>query len=64
MPLPHKEIQPEIDAFLQYPSFYLVWFTDGENPDLINLTFIKQHKTLVSVEELEGGAVYYFSGSH
>jgi hypothetical protein len=64
MPLPHKEIQQEIDACLQHPSFYLIWFTDGENPDLINLAFIKQHKTLVSVEELEGGAVYYFSGSH
>ena len=64
MPLPHKEIQQEIDAFLQYPSFYLVWFRDGENPDLIDLEFIKQHKTLVSVEEPEGGAVYYFSGSH
>ena len=60
--LPHKELQQEIDTFLKNHSFYLIWFRDGENPDLISLEFIKQHKMLVSVEELEGGAVYYFSG--
>ncbi len=59
--LPHKEIKQEIDAFLQHPSFYLIWFNEADNTDLISLDFIKQHKTLVSVEELEGGAVYYFS---
>jgi hypothetical protein len=61
--LPHKEIQAEIDLLLQKPSFCLVWLTDGENPDLIGLEFIKQHKKMVSVETMEDGAVYYFSAS-
>lgn len=61
--LPHKEIQQEKDIFLKLPSFYLIWFTDGENSDLVNLDFIKQHKKLVAVEELEGGAVYFFADS-
>ncbi len=61
--LPHKEIQPEKDAFLKHSSFYLVWFTDGENTDLISLDFIKQHKKLVAIEEIEGGAVYFFADS-
>lgn len=63
MALPHKEIQQEIDVFLQHPSFYLIWFTDGENADLVSLDFIKQHKKQVSMEEMEGGAVYFFADS-
>jgi hypothetical protein len=59
--LPHKEIQKEIDAFLQHPSFYVIWFNNGDNPDLVSLDFIKQHKKLVSVTEAENGAIYYFS---
>jgi hypothetical protein len=62
-PLPHKEIAGEIKAFLQQPSFHLAWFTDGENPDLVGLDFIKQHKRLVSAQEFEGGAIYLFSDS-
>jgi hypothetical protein len=61
MALPHKEIQKEIDAFLQHPSFYVIWFVDGDNPDLISLDFIKQHKKLISVTEAENGALYFFS---
>lgn len=61
--LPHKEIQQEKDGFLKHSSFYLIWFTDGENTDLVDLDFIKQHKKLVAVEELEGGAVYFFADS-
>ena len=61
LPLPHKEIQKEIDVFLQHTSFTLIWFIDGENPDLVSLDFIKQHKKLVSAQETEAGAVYFFS---
>lgn len=63
MALPHKEIQQEINAFLQHASFYVIWFVDGENTDLVDLDFIKQHKKLVSVQQTEGGAVYFFSDS-
>ncbi|MES2003654.1 MAG: hypothetical protein V4450_03970 [Bacteroidota bacterium] len=61
--LPHKEIQKEINAFLQHRSFYLVWFRDGENTDLVGLDFVKQHKKLVSAETLEDGSIYFFSDS-
>lgn len=62
-PLPHKEIQKEVDAFLQHPSFYLLWLTDGENTDLVNLDFIKQYRKQVSMKKLDGGAVYFFADS-
>ncbi len=63
MPLPHKEIEKEKTAFLQHPSFYLIWFNDGDNPDLVDVDFIRQHKKQVSVQQVEGGAVYFFSDS-
>ncbi len=59
--LPHKEIKKEIDLFLQTPAFYLVWFTDGENPDLISLDFIRKFKKQVSMQNIEGGTLYYFT---
>lgn len=62
MPLPHKELSLEKHVFLQHPSFYLIWFNDGENPDLVGLDFIKRHKQLQSVRSFGDGAIYFFSG--
>ncbi len=61
--LPHKEIEAEKAALCQKKRFWLVWLTDGDNPDLIDLAFIKQHKKMVSVQKMEDGAVYLFSDS-
>ncbi len=61
--LPHKEIEAEINVLLEKKTFWLVWLTDGENPDLINLDFIKQHKKIVSIQTMEDGFVYLFSDS-
>ncbi len=58
LPLPHKEIPKEIETFLQQDRFYLVWFRDGENTDLISLDFIKQKKRVEIVQELEDGILY------
>lgn len=61
--LPHKDIPSEINAFLQKPAFWLIWLQEGENPDLVSLDFIKQHKRLLSEKILEDGALYYFADS-
>lgn len=63
LPLPHKEIPKEISVFFQQPAFHLIWLTDGENADLVGLDFIKQYKKQVSVQQLDGGRIYYFSDS-
>jgi hypothetical protein len=63
MPLPHKEIDKEIHELLQHPSFCVIWLNDGVNDDLIDINFIRRHKKLVSVKQLEDGAVYFFSDS-
>lgn len=60
-PLPHKEIQQEIDRLLQKPAFYLVWFNDGVNEDLIGLDYIRQRRKLSEVKEFENGAIYLFT---
>lgn len=61
--LPHKEIQQEIDELLARPSFYLIWYINGDNPDLVSLDFIKQHKKLISAKETEEGGIYLFADS-
>jgi hypothetical protein len=63
MALPHKEINKEINELLQHPSFSVIWLNDGVNDDLIDINFIRRHKKLVYVKQLEDGAVYFFSDS-
>jgi hypothetical protein len=63
LPLPHKEMEKEKAIFLQQASFYLIWFNEADNPDLVNIDFIRQYKKQVSKQEVEGGAVYFFSDS-
>lgn len=57
--LPHKEIEAEINTFLQKNSFYLFWFVDGENADLVNLDFISSKKSLRLVKEIEGNQIFF-----
>jgi hypothetical protein len=56
--LPHKELEVEKNELLKNHSFYLIWFDDGENDDLVNKEYIFQHYNIVSQKLLNGGAVY------
>lgn len=60
--LPHKEINDEVTAFLKEPAIRVIWLVNGDNPDLVGLDFIRQHAKQLSVQEVDGGAVYSFSG--
>jgi hypothetical protein len=60
-PLPHKHLPEEINLLMKHPSFYLVWFNDGQNNDLINLRFILQQKKLKCQWKFEDGTIYYFT---
>ena len=62
-PLPHKDISKEVDVFLREPRFSVIWLNDGFNADLISVDLIKRYKKLVSVTELEDGAIYNFADS-
>lgn len=62
-PLPHKEIDQEKGDLLLKPRFSVIWLNDGFNDDLIDIAFIKQHKKLVGITELEDGVIYHFADS-
>ncbi|HJV20972.1 MAG TPA: hypothetical protein VJ552_13895 [Sediminibacterium sp.] len=59
-PLPHKDIPEEIRAFRQNKSFFLVWFFNGENPDLVGLEYIQQHYPIKASWQFKDGIIFSF----
>jgi hypothetical protein len=59
--LPHKDFKKDIQEFLAEKSFYIFWFNDATNPDLLHIPLISSYKHLVEVRQFEDGAVYLFS---
>jgi hypothetical protein len=59
--LPHKDFPKDIREFLAENHFYVVWFDDGINPDLIPIEFISRYKKLAKVYSFEDGKVYLFT---
>ena len=62
--LPHKEFNDEVMEFLNDPHCYMVWFTDGENPDLVDLDFIINIKKMKLLKQFSDGAIYVFLKNH
>jgi hypothetical protein len=60
--LPHKDSPGEIAALLARDQFYVVWFNDGLNPDLVDIAFISQYKKLAGVNKYTDGSIYFFTG--
>ncbi len=60
LPLPHKEIDKEKNAFLQSEPAYLFWLNDGENDDLVGLPFVQQYKPLDTLALFSDGGIYRF----
>ncbi|HVZ26705.1 MAG TPA: hypothetical protein VG842_11645, partial [Sediminibacterium sp.] len=59
-PLPHKDLPAELGQLLQVPKFALVWFTDGDNPDLVSFDYLCAHARLLSMKRIEGGWIAQF----
>ncbi len=58
--LPHKEYRPGIQKFLGDPHCYVVWFDDGEDPDLVTMNFITHVKKMKLLKQFNDGAVYEY----
>lgn len=58
--IPHKDFAKDVKEFLLEKHFYIVWFNDGVNPDLLSIEYISQHKKLADEKIFNDGAVYYF----
>jgi hypothetical protein len=61
--VPHRFFKKDIVKFYQIKHFYLIWFKDLENPELINITDIEKTKNLKKLKDFgtEGGIYEYNS---
>ena len=59
--LPHKEDHPGINQFLNDRHCYVVWFNDGDDPDLVNRDFIVNIKKMKLQKQFGDGAIYGYS---
>lgn len=58
--LPHKDIPTEISNFKTNHSFYLIWFFNGQNDDLINLEYINRYKKAKASWQFKDGIIYSY----
>ena len=58
--LPHKEFMHDVQNFLKDEHCYMVWFTDGDNPDLVDMSFITNVKKMKLVKQFSDGAIYEY----
>lgn len=58
--LPNKENKSKVQEFLNDPHCYMVWFDDGENPDLVGMNFITKVKKMKLVKQFNDGAIYEY----
>jgi hypothetical protein len=58
--LPAREYEPEVKEFLNDPHCYMVWFNDGVNFDLVDLSFITRVKKMKLVKQFSDGAIYQY----
>lgn len=56
--VPHKFFQKDVDKFYAQKRFYLIWFENLYNTELINLPDIMQHKKLVQIGQAKEGKIY------
>jgi len=56
--LPNKENVKGVKAFLGNSRCYVIWFDDGDNPDLIGKDFMVNTKKMKLVKQFDDGAIY------
>jgi len=58
--LPARGFYRGIQEFLNDRHCYVVWFNDGDNPDLLDLDFIKNIKKMKLLKQFSDGAIYEY----
>ncbi len=56
--LPHREFEKDVYNFLADQHCYMIWFTDGDNPDLVDMNFITNIKKMRLLKQFDDGAIY------
>ena len=60
--LPVTEFYRGVNGFLNDHHCYVIWFYDGDNPDLLGLDFITRIKKMKLVKQFRDGAIYKDDG--
>ncbi|MET3979516.1 hypothetical protein ABIB62_002102 [Mucilaginibacter sp. UYP25] len=58
--VPHKFFKKDVEKFYKIKRFYLIWFNNLENPELINIKDIQKVKKLKVIKQFEEGAIYEY----
>lgn len=61
--LPHKFFKADVQKFYARKQFYLIWFDNLANPELLGLQDILKNKKLVKIGSAKEGKVYYYDGN-
>lgn len=61
--VPHKFFKKDIKLFYSRKRFYLIWFNNLENSELINIKDIQKLRTLKLLKQFPEGAIYEYDGS-
>jgi hypothetical protein len=60
--VPHKFFKDKVQQFYGVKKFYLIWFDNLYNNELISLPDIMQHKKLVKIGSSKEGEIYICNG--
>ena len=58
--IPHKFFKADVQKFYAKKRFYLIWFDNLYNTELVNLPEILKNKTMVKLGGIKGSNVYYY----
>ena len=59
--IPHKEFPQDIREMLHEDHFYIIWFEDSANADLMSIDSIRQVKNVAQELTFDDGKVYFFT---
>ena len=61
--VPERTHQNKVQAFMNTPSYYLIWFNEEDNKEVFTLEEIIQHRKVEKLHEFSDGAIYKLSQS-
>ncbi|HZE83693.1 MAG TPA: hypothetical protein VE035_05250 [Puia sp.] len=59
--IPHKDFPADVREFLAEDHFWVIWFDDAINPDLLSLDYIGRYKKLSEVRRFSDGSAYFYT---
>jgi hypothetical protein len=59
--VPHKFFKKDVAKFYKQKHFYLIWFNNLENPELININDIQKEMALKEIRKFPEGAIYEYN---